>query len=231
MPEYSPYQILTPTSTASPDKMYNWQFDVGSTSSPMPQQPAVAHDMMMPYHMEERRSPEPPQPYHGMYGVSAPDQRENPYYMPGLQMPMEQPVNPFVKTEPAPSPPNVQRSLKAPPSKKPKAPRRASKCAVRKGRSDQDEHKNCRGEEVMPRLKPSCPPEERCILESRWNHRSKKGHDMWESIIHDYEKSFNKTGTQKETLQMKFKRARTRYYEWLPEDVSHLLLLSPTVSC
>lgn len=220
MPEYSPYQILTPTSTASPEKMYNWQFDVGSTSSPMPQQPAVAHEMMMPYHLDERRSPGPPQPYHGMYGVSAPDHRENPYYVPaGLQMPMEQPMSPFVKADPVPSPPNVPRSLKSPPRKS-KQSRRASKSAVRKGRSfEQEDHRNAHGEEVMPSLKSSCPDEERCILESRWKHRSKKGQDMWEAIMKDYENTFNKPGTNKETLQMKFKRARIRYYEWLPEDV------------
>lgn len=229
MPDYSPYQILTPTSTASPDsRMYNWQqFDVGgaSTSSPMPPQPAIAQDMMMPYSLDDRRSPDPPQPYHGMYGVSAPDHRDaNPYYV-GMQMPMEQPMNPapnhFIKTEQALSPPDVPRSLK-PPRKASKTPRRASKSAARKGRLEQEDHRDCLGEEVMPRLKHSCPPEEKCILESRWNHRGKKGHDMWDSIMDDYERTFNKPGVGKEALQMKYKRARLRYYEWLPQDVRPL---------
>ena len=83
-----------------------------------------------------------------------------------------------------------------------------------------EEHKNCLGIEEPPRLKVTCPAEEREIFESRWRHRHKKGHDMWESIQADFENKFGKH-PGKESLQMKFKRGRSKFYEWLPEDVSH----------
>lgn len=81
-----------------------------------------------------------------------------------------------------------------------------------------EEHKNCHGEEVPPRLKSTCPEEERCIFESRWRHRHQRGQDMWDSIQDDFAKRFNKSHG-KEMLQMKFKRARSKYIEWLPKDV------------
>ncbi|RDA89527.1 hypothetical protein CP533_1518 [Ophiocordyceps camponoti-saundersi (nom. inval.)] len=80
-----------------------------------------------------------------------------------------------------------------------------------------DEHKNCHGEEVPPTLKNTCPDEERCIFESRWLHRHQRGQDMWDSIQNDFKQRFNKTHG-KEMLQMKFKRARSKYIEWLPRD-------------
>ena len=84
------------------------------------------------------------------------------------------------------------------------------------------EHKNCLGREEPPPLKENCPPEERCIFESRWRNRHKKGQDMWDSIQADFQKRFNKSH-EKEMLQMKFKRARAKYYAWLPEDVSGVI--------
>jgi hypothetical protein len=90
------------------------------------------------------------------------------------------------------------------------------KAAQQQQSDPQEEHKNCRGEEVPPVLKANCPEEERCIFESRWRHRHQKGQDMWDSIQTDFEKKFNKHG--KEMLQMKFKRGRSKYIEWLPED-------------
>ena len=82
-----------------------------------------------------------------------------------------------------------------------------------------EDHKNCLGHEEPPRLKETCPPEERCIFESRWRNRHKKGQDMWDTIQADFQEKFNKTHG-KEMLQMKFKRARSKYYVWLSEDVS-----------
>ncbi|KAF4125044.1 hypothetical protein GMORB2_3883 [Geosmithia morbida] len=80
-----------------------------------------------------------------------------------------------------------------------------------------EEHQNCHGQEVPPRLKPNCPPEERCIFEARWENRRKKGHDMWESIQAAFEQKFEQK-FNKEMLQMRFTRARAKYYDWLPED-------------
>lgn len=80
-----------------------------------------------------------------------------------------------------------------------------------------DEHKNCFGQEVPPTLKDTCPDEERCIFESRWKHRHQKGQDMWESIQRDFKNKFNKC-PGKEMLQMKFKRGRAKYIEWIPKD-------------
>ncbi|KAL6837493.1 hypothetical protein V8C40DRAFT_230090 [Trichoderma camerunense] len=81
-----------------------------------------------------------------------------------------------------------------------------------------DEHKNCYGQEIPPPIKKGCPEEERCIFESRWRHRSQRGQDMWDSIQADFEKKFNKKHG-KEMLQMKFKRGRSKFYDWLPEDL------------
>lgn len=127
--------------------------------------------------------------------------------------------------------PEVSRSGETNPRRYSGPPRvRRAKGAVRKSKGAQsrssctasdpgEDHKNCLGVEEPPRLKDTCPAEERCIFESRWRNRHKKGHDMWESIQADFEKQFNKTHG-KEMLQMKFKRARAKYYKWLPEDVS-----------
>ncbi|ODA78408.1 hypothetical protein RJ55_05789 [Drechmeria coniospora] len=79
------------------------------------------------------------------------------------------------------------------------------------------EHKNCHGEEVPPSLHSTCPDELRCIFESRWRHRNQRGHDMWNSIQTDFFNKFHKAHG-KEMLQMKFKRARSKYIKWLPKD-------------
>jgi hypothetical protein len=86
-----------------------------------------------------------------------------------------------------------------------------------------DEHKNCFGQEVPPPIKKGCPEEERCIFESRWRHRSQRGQDMWDSIQADFAKKFGKKHG-KEMLQMKFKRGRSKFYDWLDQDVSRLPL-------
>lgn len=104
-------------------------------------------------------------------------------------------------------------------------PRRGKKncSSAGKGTSHGDlvgEHMNCLGQEVPPMLKSTCPDEERCIFESRWHHRNHKGQDMWDGIQKDYQQRFGRPPPVKETLQMKFKRARSKYIEWLPEDVS-----------
>ncbi|KAL6876718.1 hypothetical protein J3F83DRAFT_416157 [Trichoderma novae-zelandiae] len=84
-----------------------------------------------------------------------------------------------------------------------------------------EEHKNCFGQEAPPLIKKNCPEEERCIFESRWRHRHQRGQDMWDSIQGDFDKRFDKRHG-KEMLQMKFKRGRAKYYEWLDEDVKIL---------
>lgn len=82
-----------------------------------------------------------------------------------------------------------------------------------------DTFKNCHGDEVPPPLKKDCPDELRCIFQSRWNHREKRGQHMWDAIQEDIASEFGKT-IGKETLQMKFKRGRSKYYQWLDKDVS-----------
>lgn len=126
------------------------------------------------------------------------------------------------------------RSTGANPRRRACAPRvRKQKTMIRKSKRSQsritpmpldpaEEHKNCVGREEPPHLKDTCPPEERCIFESRWRNRHKKGQDMWDSIQADFHEQFSKTHG-KEMLQMKFKRARSKYYVWLPEDVSQTL--------
>ncbi|KAF4508093.1 hypothetical protein G6O67_004519 [Ophiocordyceps sinensis] len=83
--------------------------------------------------------------------------------------------------------------------------------------AESGEHINCHGEEVPPLLKSTCPEEERFIFESRWRYRHQRGQDMWDSIQGDFAKRFNKHHGR-EMLQMKFKRARSKYIEWLPRD-------------
>ncbi|KAJ3496407.1 hypothetical protein NLG97_g2680 [Lecanicillium saksenae] len=71
-------------------------------------------------------------------------------------------------------------------------------------------------------LKDNCPDEERCIFLSRWEHRDKKGQDMWDSIQEDYYNEFEKEQC-KETLQMKLTRGRSKYIKWLEKDEEILL--------
>lgn len=92
-PPTTPHQEHTPPNT---DKMYTqWsQFDMqgqtSQTSSPMTAPAPVAPEFHMQGYMEDRRTPGPPEPYLGNYGVSnGPDQAniEHPYYVP--MQPME----------------------------------------------------------------------------------------------------------------------------------------------
>lgn len=80
---------------------------------------------------------------------------------------------------------------------------------------------NCNGDEERPKLKARCPAEIRFIFESRWRHREKRGQDMWDAIQQDFKDEFGKL-SGKETLQMRFKRGRSKYYEWMEKDVSRL---------
>ena len=84
-----------------------------------------------------------------------------------------------------------------------------------------EENMNCHGEEVPAKLKDNTPPEERFIYEMRWKYRNEKGNDMWASILKEVEEKFNEP-LNKARLQMKVRRLRTKYIEWLPEDVSCL---------
>lgn len=85
-----------------------------------------------------------------------------------------------------------------------------------------EEHRNCYGDLVPPQLKETCPEEERCIFESRWAHRDKKGQDMWDSIQEDFHRKFGRL-LCKEALQMKLSRGRAKYIEWLGKDVRKAL--------
>ncbi|ATY62741.1 hypothetical protein A9K55_007513 [Cordyceps militaris] len=100
------------------------------------------------------------------------------------------------------------------------APKRSS--ASRIASVDVGEYQNCFGDMIAPRLKENCPKEERCIFLSRWQHRDKKGQDMWDSIQEDYFREFDKEQC-KETLQMKLTRGRSKYIEWYVKDEEILL--------
>lgn len=110
--------------------------------------------------------------------------------------------------------------------KKPRPSRRHSRTTASRPLDPSAEHKNCFGEEVPPTLKPDTPPQERCIWEARWKHRYSKGQNMWDNIWSEYNKTFEgqkvpKGRGARENLQMKFKRSRCKFLEWLPKDVSH----------
>ncbi|RGP74824.1 hypothetical protein FLONG3_5935 [Fusarium longipes] len=280
-PQYPP-PPSTPNQQPSPpgsSEMYHhqqWagQFNVNGhsppASSPMTSQPPSAPDFLHANYVHDgRRTPGPPEPYMGAFGVSTgpePQQMENPYYV-NMGPPVEHqdhmmvrdshqvqmgiphreiPATPLLN-EPHPiqyrrrlSPedsglhsqtPGVPRSLTASPRRRPAFPphgrvkkRHTKRTGATRNAAQDDpvsEHRNCFGQEVPPTLKSTCPDEERCIFESRWRHRNQKGQDMWESIQSDYKERFNKC-PGKEMLQMKFKRGRAKYYEWLPKDLDLL---------
>lgn len=74
-------------------------------------------------------------------------------------------------------------------------------------------------DEVPPALKNTCPDEERFIFECQWYHRHKSDEDMWDSIQDDFWKTFNQKHSR-EVLRMKFGRAKSKYIQWFPQDVS-----------
>lgn len=120
------------------------------------------------------------------------------------------------------SSPGCDRSTGVRKSRKRAAPKRSA--GSRLPPVDVEEYRNCFGDLVAPQLKPNCPKEERCIFNSRWKHRDKKGQDMWDSIQEDYYKEFGKQQC-KETLQMKLTRGRPKYIQWLDKDVSQSMVL------
>ncbi|UPK98736.1 hypothetical protein LCI18_009671 [Fusarium solani-melongenae] len=271
-PPTTPNQQPTPPGSS---KMYHqqWpgQFDVNGqspqTSSPMTSQPPVTQEFLDPSYVHEgRRTPGPPEPYMGNFGVSTgpePQTMNQPYYLSvaapvdhqnqmmmreSQHMPMgmhhrEMPHAPLLH-EPHPSqfrqqrrpsmedqalhglPADVPRSVTGSPRRRVlQAPNRVKKRQSKRSGAARnvvaedplDEHKNCFGQEVPPTLKSSCPEEERCIFESRWQHRHQKGQDMWESIQNDFKDRFHKC-PGKEMLQMKFKRGRSKYIDWINKD-------------
>ncbi|KAH7319993.1 hypothetical protein B0I35DRAFT_478286 [Stachybotrys elegans] len=124
--------------------------------------------------------------------------------------------------ERAVGPPPVRRVVQSNGKVKKSRSRRQSR-AIPRPLDASMEHKNCRGQEVLPTFTDDIPAQERCIWESRWRHRDKKGHNMWKHILEDFEKQFKgqkvpRGRSARENLQMKFKRSRCRYLSWLPED-------------
>ncbi|KAK2617057.1 hypothetical protein QQS21_000151 [Conoideocrella luteorostrata] len=268
-----------PTPPGSSKMYHHWSatpFEMNShpseTSSPMPTPGHAPSD----FYVRDRRTPVPPEPYMGNYGVSDPahqapiSQSGSPYYLDQLSnqnslllrshhpLPMEphcRELNRDISlAAPAPLLQNVPRASPYPQPDSRRAshdvmikterntsegagspsgfPRKLSgtignnrvRKAGSKKKSKQssppevaDDHKNCNGEEVPPSLKDSCPPEERCIFDSRWRHRNKRGQDMWDSIQKDFYDEFKKS-SGKEMLQMKFKRARSKYIQWMDRD-------------
>ena len=76
---------------------------------------------------------------------------------------------------------------------------------------------NCHSEEIPPVLTQTCPEEERYIFESRWRHR--KSANIWVNVEDDYFTRFKKR-VRHSSLQMKYRRTRSKYMKWLREDVS-----------
>ncbi|PHH66334.1 hypothetical protein CDD80_942 [Ophiocordyceps camponoti-rufipedis] len=272
-------QEPTPPGSSSMYHHWNQQFDINgqpsSTSSPIGTPAHVGPEMYTM--MDDRRTPAPPEPYLGGFGVSDPDPQQMaasqgpPYFIMGdmnhahpLMMRGDGPSSidaqhratlhsntsmlashpptvrppirrtspdalgmrsgrPAMELHPTAESPRRRPASGSSRIKKSKTPRRQS--ATFRGHVQSDpaeEHKNCNGEEVPPTLKSTCPDEERCIFDSRWHHRHQRGQDMWDSIQSDFTKRFNKTHG-KEMLQMKFKRARSKYIEWLPKDEAILI--------
>lgn len=87
-------------------------------------------------------------------------------------------------------------------------------------RDPADEHKNCWGKEVPPKMKNTCSEIDRLVVELRWVHRKKRGQDMWEAIQKDiYARLGDGKKYGREDLQMKFRRGRTHIL-WESKDVS-----------
>ncbi|KAK2693175.1 hypothetical protein QWA68_009623 [Fusarium oxysporum] len=271
-PPSTPNQHPSPPGSSRMYHQQQWagQFDVNSqspqASSPMTSQAPVAGGEFLHanYVHDGRRTPGPPEPYMGAFGVSngpEPQPMSNPYYV-NMAPPVEHQDHMMMRDNhhipmgmhhremaPAPLlaehhppqyrrrspeetglhglPSDVPRSMTGSPRRRPAlhAPGRVKKRTTKRSGASRsaaaeepvDEHKNCFGEEVPPTLKSTCPDEERCIFESRWEHRNQKGQDMWESIQSDYKSRFQKC-PGKEMLQMKFKRGRSKYIEWLSRD-------------
>ena len=276
-PPNSPHgQEPTPPRSSKMYHQWNNQFDVNNqpseTSSPMDTPVHVAPE----FYLEDRRTPGPPEPYMGHYGVSHPTEPHpithtaSPYYLDMSQIPNQSTMllrgNASIPMEPqsrdldrnfsqaaptilhdAPRGSHHRRltsdagvkserlpaeSVRCPSDSSPKRPvlgnSRVKKTQSKKSSKGSipktfKEHQNCYGDEVPPSLKDNCPDEERCIFDSRWRHRNKRGEDMWDSIQSDFLQAFNKSHG-KEMLQMKFKRARSKYLQWLPKDVRHTYL-------
>ncbi|KAM0197558.1 hypothetical protein ACHAPI_005023 [Fusarium lateritium] len=270
-PPGTPSQQNTPPGSSS---MYHqqWpgQFDVNSQSpqatSPMTSQPPATGDFLHTNYVHDgRRTPGPPEPYMGAFGVSTgpePQPMAQSYYV-GIGPPVDHPDHMMMRdshhaamgihhrgmppapllNEPHPTqyrrrpspedsmlqgmPLDVPRSMTGSPRRRsgPHAPSRVKKRQSKRpgvtrtvtAEDPISEHKNCYGQEVPPTLKNTCPDEERCIFESRWQHRNQKGQDMWESIQGDFKDRFQKC-PGKEMLQMKFKRGRSKYIDWIHKD-------------
>ncbi|KAH6900331.1 hypothetical protein B0T10DRAFT_24956 [Thelonectria olida] len=257
-----PQQPTPPGST----KMYPQQwtpapFDMnGQSSQPdsalSASAPVPSDYIESPYLNDGRRTPGPPEPYMGAFGVSDGPQQQSmnpPYYMMPPPMEQQQPQHlpmpssmsllnhhtnhqfrpRHLTPEDHPARGVSDRSLNGSPRRRAisSTTARVNKKKTGKARNTHargptlgdplEEHKNCYGEELPPKLKPNCPEEERCIFESRWQHRHQKGQDMWESIQNDFKNKFQKC-PGKEMLQMKFKRGRSKYIEWIDRDVEIL---------
>ncbi|UKZ75533.1 hypothetical protein TrVFT333_003220 [Trichoderma virens FT-333] len=251
-PPSTPYtQVPTPPGSSKMyHQPWNNQFDMHNQSaqsgSPLSSQVPVASDFYMP---EDRRTPNPPtEPYFGSFSVSEGPETQSIHHQgpPSYYVPMEMgnqnsmmireprhlPMEPHPRDGSQPSSLLVQPhsshfhsirrastddrsySSRADTVRRSSSgsPRRRSatqgSTRVKKSRSSKrqgaslrsqtepgDEHKNCFGQE--------------------------RGQDMWDSIQADFEKKFGKKHG-KEMLQMKFKRGRSKFYDWLDEDVKLL---------
>ncbi|RBQ81486.1 hypothetical protein FVER14953_20237 [Fusarium verticillioides] len=204
--------------------MYHQQwtgaFDVNDqssqTSSPMaPEPPVTGESLHANYIHVGSRTPGPPKPYMGAFGVSngpEPSHMSQHYYV-NIEPPVNHQDHMIIRdNQHVPMGIHHREMPPAPLLSKRPGPSRSAVAD-----DPVDEHKNCFGHEVPPTLKSTCPDEERCIFESRWEHRHQKGQDMWDSIQTDFKDRFQKC-PGKEILQMKFKRGRSKYIEWIDKD-------------
>ena len=75
------------------------------------------------------------------------------------------------------------------------------------------------GGELPPRLKNSCPDEDRYLFNLCWQNRFKDEQQVWDSVEGDFNMAFG-TAYSREELKEKLVRCRVKYIEWLPKDVS-----------
>lgn len=72
---------------------------------------------------------------------------------------------------------------------------------------------------MPPTLKDGTPDVERMIFDLRWEHRQRKGENMWSFIQRDVHAHFQEQRGSPSQLQMKYARARPQWIQWLDKDV------------
>lgn len=160
-------------------------------------------------------------------GASLPSQHTNPAYHHGHRE--GEAASPFSRTvEPRGDVGSPKRRATQAPNRVQKAQSNSArrKASTSRGTGQtfdpSEDNKNCLNQEVPPTLRDDCTGEELALFQLRWEHRDKKGDSMWDLIRSGLTERFDKP-YEKEQVQMKYKRARSKYIVWLSEDVSNPL--------